>query len=82
MEVLTETLRSRRIIDEYAFEVNANSGLVLSAGSKRIVNIKFVNGAVVDVQNDVEPIYINTPDYWKLMKAVADKVEELSKTYK
>jgi hypothetical protein len=79
MEILKQENQIHTITDKYCFVINPEAGLTLSAGSLRRVYLTFVNGSIKTVEHDLEQPYIDTPDFWQVMGAIAEKIKAIMK---
>jgi hypothetical protein len=77
MEILTQETRSTQTIDRYVYVID--SSLVVSAGSARMVTLTFVNGLLSNVEHNIEEHYHNSPDFWQVMGAIAEKIKDIMK---
>lgn len=65
--------------DTYRFKINAGGPefFRLSNGSKRTVEIVFINGRFHRATDDVDGSFRSSRDYLRLQKAIAEKIDEI-----
>ena len=82
MRLLYGEQKEKTEVFTYTVNQGGELHIKVSNGSERQVQIVFKNEKVSHVDHDIDEAFSIERSYWHVMRAIADKIEELEGNYK